>query len=240
MAIAQPTREIPWANTTASPDIAEPSDGQKLAGWPGTPAPRYDWFNWILRQAARWVCYLRARGIPDYDAAESYTIGDRVQYDGDTFRCIQAGVGVATSNAAYWEPWGYSESGLDDTLGAKSPSPVSAITVQPTSGGTATVASCCMFTIPGHGHGTGYKVLAIEITDMITTGAYFDITIGSAAAFTYAVVQVTPTGDVDPANGVTVVERQSAGTWRVYVQTNYNNGDHPGFNVTFTGYNNAE
>ena len=116
MSIAQPTREVAWASAAAGADIAEPSDGQKLSGWTGTPAPIYQWFNWILWKAAAWISYLRARGIADYDAVESYRVGDRVQgSDNKAYKCIQANTPSAakdpTTQVAYWEPW---ESGVTD------------------------------------------------------------------------------------------------------------------------------
>ena len=242
MSITPPTtRELVWADSAAQGDIAEPSDGMKGTGYTGTPAPVYQYVNWLFNRLGKWVSYLRARGIPDFDINETYSVGDRVQYQGETYVSLFAGHShYPTELGIYFEPWGYSETSLDDYLGSKSPSPSSDIAIQPANAGTATVSSSCMFSVPGHAHGTGHKVLAIEITSMVTTGSYFDIVLTGSAAFTSAIVQVTPTNDVDPAHGVTVVTRQSSSTWRVAVQEFYNNGDHPGFNVTFTGYNNAE
>jgi hypothetical protein len=122
MSELQPTkREIPWGNSAIEANIAEPADGQKLSGWTGTPAPPYQWFNWILRQAGKWIEYLRARGIPDYDATETYRIGDVVQYtDGLTYR-RHAGSnsqGIAPSNGSYWERWGHNATQLNTEVDA--------------------------------------------------------------------------------------------------------------------------
>jgi hypothetical protein len=111
MSIAQPTRERVWANSAAGADISEPADGIKDAGFTGTPAPIYQYVNWLFNAIHKWVQYLRARGIPDYDPLETYSVGDRVQAgDGQTYKCIQANTPAAakspTTQRAYWTRWG--------------------------------------------------------------------------------------------------------------------------------------
>lgn len=116
----QPVREIPWAINAATEDIAEPPYGMKESGWPGTPAPRYDWFNWVLKQAAIWIQYLRGRGIPDYDPLESYSKGDIVQYatTNSVYRRIltESTCGVDPTNATYWQVWPSDALGLASSM----------------------------------------------------------------------------------------------------------------------------
>jgi hypothetical protein len=76
--------------------------------------PPRKWFNWILNKIETPLRYLLARGIPDFDALESYSVGDRIQWGGAlgmTFVCIVANVGngdgtnnpdQAPSNWARW------------------------------------------------------------------------------------------------------------------------------------------
>jgi hypothetical protein len=124
MSITPPTREIPWADTAAAGHVVEPPDADKGKGWTGTPAPPFQWFNWLLRQAARWIKYLRTRGIPDYDAGETYSPGDRVQFSDAgppylTFVCIQANSPPTSKSPydhEYWEIWGHAQGQLEETV----------------------------------------------------------------------------------------------------------------------------
>lgn len=95
MSIAKPALKNPWASS-GSANMADPG-GANETGMTSTAAsiPRR-FLNWILNRIETPVRYLVARGIPDYDANESYSVGDRVQWGGSTgmtFVCIVASVG---------------------------------------------------------------------------------------------------------------------------------------------------
>ena len=108
MSIAPPSREIPWAHTAASGDVVEPADVNKGSGWLKTTDPFYQWFNWILRQASRWIKYLRTRGIADYFSDETYSPGDICRYSGVAYIRIGSGdtAGVGPhQDATKWQLW---------------------------------------------------------------------------------------------------------------------------------------
>lgn len=72
----------PWADTAVpTTDILTPTNGFIAAGWlnSATPPSRQK-FNWVLNFATNGVRYLTSRGIPDWDAAETYSDGAVVQY----------------------------------------------------------------------------------------------------------------------------------------------------------------
>jgi hypothetical protein len=68
-----------WAETAGGGDLTAPSAGYVQAGWPlsNTP-PARQYFNWILNWVANGVRYFMQRGVPDYDAAETYSINATV------------------------------------------------------------------------------------------------------------------------------------------------------------------
>jgi hypothetical protein len=96
MSISKPVLKNPWASGAPS-NIADPGGANET----GIPYPTGKsipgrWLNWILNKIETVGRYLVARGITDYDANESYSVGDRVQWGGSTgmtFVCIVASVG---------------------------------------------------------------------------------------------------------------------------------------------------
>lgn len=133
MAITKPPVLPAWADAG---DKVQPSNAELSVGWPvsSTPPSRQR-FNWVLNFVANAVRYFSRRGMPDYDAAETYMTGDRViGDDGKTYKCLaDSTTGLAPSaNPAKWERWGFtlgemaSESGLTGTVsffaGAAAPS----------------------------------------------------------------------------------------------------------------------
>jgi len=80
MAITKPAVRQSWANVAIPvTDIVDPGDAYVAAGWieGATPPPRQI-FNWLLNYASNGVRYFSRRGVADYDAAETYQIGDTV------------------------------------------------------------------------------------------------------------------------------------------------------------------
>jgi len=98
------SREIVWGYSADPGDVYEPSDGLKLSGYTGTPAPAYEIVNWLLNRVFGWVAYLRSRGIPDYDSTETYSTGDFAQYSGRLYQRIggSSSQGVAPTDTNYW------------------------------------------------------------------------------------------------------------------------------------------
>lgn len=99
-----------WAESAANPaDVVQPTNEQIQAGWPltGTPPSRQR-FNWILNFCANAVRYFSHRGLPDYDAEETYSVGDRViGTDGKTYVSLQDNNLGQFPSAGYWMRWGH-------------------------------------------------------------------------------------------------------------------------------------
>jgi len=115
MSIAKPTLTNVWASSGAS-NIADPG-GVNDTGIPsGAKSIPRRWFNWVLHKIESPVRYLIARGVPDYDADEYYTVGDRVQKSiggvyPATFLCFTPCHGAAPTGEdddPNWMKWGYS------------------------------------------------------------------------------------------------------------------------------------
>lgn len=87
MAITKPPVLPAWADAG---DKVQPSDAEIQVGWPlSSVPPSRQRFNWLLNFLANGVRYFSRRGLPDYDAGETYMIGDRViGDDGSTYVSI--------------------------------------------------------------------------------------------------------------------------------------------------------
>jgi hypothetical protein len=96
VSISKPALKTPWASS-GSGNMEDPG-GINETGYTVTDkGPPRKWFNWILNKIETPLRYLLARGIPDYDPLESYSVGDRIQWGGAlgmTFVCIVANVGT--------------------------------------------------------------------------------------------------------------------------------------------------
>lgn len=113
MAITKPPVLPAWADAG---DKVQPSNAELSVGWPvsSTPPSRQR-FNWVLNFVANAVRYFSRRGMPDYDAAETYMTGDRViGDDGKTYRSLVDNNTAQTpsTSPAKWERWGFSQSDL--------------------------------------------------------------------------------------------------------------------------------
>ena len=113
MSTAKPPLSTTWASSAPSgPTGIEDPGGLKNAGWSVVSAcPPFSWLNWILNKCDAGLRYLLARGIPDYDVNESYSVGDCMQFGGMTYRCIVAhagngtGAGNPQNTPANWTRW---------------------------------------------------------------------------------------------------------------------------------------
>lgn len=117
MALTKPSVLPPWADAG---DKVQPTNAEIQTGWPlSNVPPSRQRFNWLLNWLMNGVRYLTRRGLPDYDAAETYMIGDRViGDDGKTYRSIQDDNTNHAPSASplWWEEWAPSLSRLADLL----------------------------------------------------------------------------------------------------------------------------
>ena len=110
MALTKPPVLPPWADTG---DKTQPTNTEIQTGWPQSNIPpSRQRFNWILNFLANGVRYLTRRGIPDWDADETYLIGDRAQGpDGYTYVSLaNANINFPpAANPSVWAVWGYTK-----------------------------------------------------------------------------------------------------------------------------------
>lgn len=108
MAITKPTVLPSWAEAG---DKVQPSNAEIQVGWPlSSIPPSRQRFNWLLNFLANGIRYFSRRGLPDYDAAETYMTGDRIiGDDGKTYRSlIDNNIGQTPSaQPTKWERWGF-------------------------------------------------------------------------------------------------------------------------------------
>lgn len=117
MAITKPPVLPSWAEAG---DKVQPSNAEIQVGWPlSSIPPSRQRFNWLLNFLANGIRYFSRRGLPDYDAAETYMTGDRViGDDGKTYRSLIDNNTAQTPSASptKWEEWAPSLSRLADLL----------------------------------------------------------------------------------------------------------------------------
>lgn len=107
MSITRPEVIPPWAD---SGDKVQPSNAEIEAGWPSSAVPpSRQRFNWVLNYCMNGVRYLSRRGIADWDADETYAIGDRViGPTGQTYQALTANTNkTPASNPSDWATWGF-------------------------------------------------------------------------------------------------------------------------------------
>ncbi|MBT9516690.1 MAG: hypothetical protein IV112_08345 [Methyloversatilis discipulorum] len=110
MAITKPDVLPPWAE---SGDAVQPTNAEIQVGWPaGATPPSRQRFNWILNYCMNGVRYLVRRGLSDWDAAETYAIGDRViGPTGSTYQALTANTNkTPASNPSDWALWAFGPS----------------------------------------------------------------------------------------------------------------------------------
>ena len=106
MAITKPPVLPVWAE---SGDKVTPSNAEIQVGWPlSSIPPSRQRFNWLLNFLANGIRYFSRRGLPDYDAAETYMTGDRIiGDDGKTYRSLIDSNTAQTPSTSptKWEEW---------------------------------------------------------------------------------------------------------------------------------------
>lgn len=110
MAITKPAVLPPWAE---SGDAVQPTNAEIQSGWQaGSVPPSRQRFNWILNYCMNGVRYLVRRGLADWDAAETYAIGDRViGPTGSTYQALTTNTNkTPASNPSDWALWAFGPS----------------------------------------------------------------------------------------------------------------------------------
>ena len=106
MAITKPPVLPAWAE---SGDKVTPSNAEIQVGWPlSSIPPSRQRFNWLLNFLANGIRYFSRRGLPDYDAAETYMTGDRIIGDDGKTYCSLIDNNTAqtpSTSPTKWEEW---------------------------------------------------------------------------------------------------------------------------------------
>lgn len=114
MALTKPPVLPAWAEAG---DKVQPSNAEIQAGWPlSSIPPSRQRFNWLLNFLANGIRYFSRRGLPDYDAAETYMTGDRIiGDDGKTYRSLIDNNTAQTPSAqpTKWELWALTQAQSD-------------------------------------------------------------------------------------------------------------------------------
>jgi hypothetical protein len=113
-AYAKPPVKPAWAESASNPaDIVTMTDADVQSGWPLSPTPpSRQRFNYILNFCANAIRYFCQRGLPDWDAAESYTTGAIVRdtANGLTYQALVNTINQRPStNPAVWTGWGHTD-----------------------------------------------------------------------------------------------------------------------------------
>lgn len=118
MSIIKPPVLPAWADAG---DKTQPTDPEITVGWPASSVPpSRQRFNWVLNFCANAVRYFSRRSITDYDAAETYSIGDKViGDDGNTYTSlVNSNINHTPSTSpTQWEFWATSVAASDDANG---------------------------------------------------------------------------------------------------------------------------
>jgi hypothetical protein len=254
MAIEKPTLSKPWADDVAA-NRADPG-GVNDSGVPadGKSIPRR-WLNWILNKVDTATRYLVARGVPDWDAAETYDTHDRVQSGGHTYRCRQASTNNEPSaSPTYWEVWGYTATRFGITftglLAAAFPAlfadafaaqfPISMNGLTDTAGdqitsNVGTVSDTIKFSIARYNNTAGLRVVCMTVTDCGTPNGHFHISLTGTCRITGAVAWVNCVRDIR----MDIFPRTYLETDNVmtvdFQNSSFASGPHPTVNVWIMG-----
>jgi hypothetical protein len=69
---AKPTVRSAWGETATGADLTDPGNTYVSAGWQLSVKPPRQYFNWVLNYTFEGIRYLCQRGVPDWDANETY------------------------------------------------------------------------------------------------------------------------------------------------------------------------
>jgi len=108
MSIIKPAVLTAWADAG---DKVKPADAELAIGWPvSNIPPSRQRFNWILNYLANGVRYFSRRGLPDYDALETYMTGDCIiGDDGNTYKSLVDNntANTPTASVTKWTLWAF-------------------------------------------------------------------------------------------------------------------------------------
>jgi hypothetical protein len=108
MKIVKPAVRSPWASSANLNEVVDPGDNFASNGWqPGAVPIIRPILNWILNYCSNGIRYFSRRGVPDYDPAETYMLGDIVRGDdGFLYQSLADGHTGATpsSTTGSWIP----------------------------------------------------------------------------------------------------------------------------------------
>lgn len=124
-----------WAS---SGDSVQPVNSDIQLGWQkSTIPPSRQRFNWILGYVMQGVRYLCRRGLPDWDASETYFSGDRViGDDGYTYySLVDNNLNHAPSTSSgHWDLWAFTKTQADARYALKTQGGVLTVRVVDTVG----------------------------------------------------------------------------------------------------------
>jgi hypothetical protein len=182
MAITKPAVLPAWAETaTPTTDIVQPSNAEIQAGWPlSTTPPARQRFNWVLNFCANAVRYFCRAGLPDYDAAETYIIGDITRGDDGKIYRSKVNANIANTPSTHATQWGsptVPTPAADDNTSAIASTAyvIGQLSVTlPLMNGTASFGVSKKFAREDHVH-------ASDTSKANTSGTYLSMTVGAAS-----------------------------------------------------------
>lgn len=88
--MSRPTDDLHWADDGAA-DVVEPNAGKKDVGWVSDEEPPAQYFNWFMREVAKWIEYLDGDGHQTYTIwlpASKAAVTNALTFDGTGIRHI--------------------------------------------------------------------------------------------------------------------------------------------------------
>lgn len=120
MPIIKPPVLPAWADAG---DKIQPTTPEIATGWPlSNIPPSRQRFNWILNFVANGIRYFCRRGLPDYDAAETYMIGDCIiGNDGNNYKSLADNNtgNLPSSSPNMWTLWALTQTQADSRYALK-------------------------------------------------------------------------------------------------------------------------
>lgn len=117
---SKPSVRSAWGQTASGSDLVDPGNTFASAGWQIGVKPPRQYVNWVLNYVFAGIRYSCQRGIPDWDATETYSAGATVLSPGGLlYRCNTANTNQnpdAGPLGSFWDvPYVSSPVGSDNT-----------------------------------------------------------------------------------------------------------------------------
>lgn len=264
MSMNKPTLSKPWSFDDAS-NISDPG-GVNDSGLPDSAKsiPRR-WLNWALNKVDTATRYLMARGIPDWDAAESYRAFDRVQRSGTTYMALTTSTNKDPElNESDWMIWGFTATAFVDkfiellavhfptafssAFTAQFPISMNSLTSGPSSGTVTavygTVSDVQGFTIGRYSNSYGLRFIMATITDCGNPAGHLHVQLSGDARIAGPKAWVVPVRDIrtdiNPRVSVEAIGADVNGVPTDVItvdwqNSGFGNGPHPTVNVFIIG-----